>query len=170
MRASDQFNNSFEKSHDQQIGNTLHDEIVMWLYARLKRDRKLVSELTGVPCSEIVETSARIEAPIEGASTWRTPSATIGFADLKVSAGVKAIYLNDDDTPTGEEGVSWSRSASMHIEVKSKVNLGETIRQINYYCSKASGRLRWAVCAPAFEGSEILEEHGIAFIEYQEDF
>ena len=36
MRASDQINSTIQKIFDKQIGTSSHDDIVLWLYSKIK--------------------------------------------------------------------------------------------------------------------------------------
>jgi len=62
-------------------------------------------------------------------------------------------------------------SLACFIEVKTKLNLGETIRQINYYRHNSmyrdSRNCRWIVCCSEDKHKQILEEQDIGFIHYK---
>ena len=182
MRNSDERKNPFEKSHDRQIGGDLHDRILTWLYESLDWDTDSIETITGWPSDKILKIKKEIETPFYKSSY--SGKSVIGFADLKVSVLVKIAYTPSDYkelekfyTPEEAKGVikemkkekfrtEWIQG---YVEIKSSVNLGETIRQIKYYDQSNSGRQRWTVCAPRFPGVQILEEQGIGFIEYEED-
>ncbi len=157
MRESDKKNSPFLNSHDKQILNSDHDEIVLWLYRRISLENetgiRLIKRITGIrPGAKILEVTKKIEYPLYDqrvGSYYKAPSIG-GFADLAVTA---------------------NKYCTGFVEVKTSVNIGETIRQINYY-RQFENRGSWAVCSPPFKGSEVLEEQDIHFIPYidVEDF
>lgn len=168
MRESDKNKDPFLTSHDQQITQTLHDEIVVWIYKKTEKPNDLVSELTGVSRENLIRVERKLEFPFStfgyGGSRY-----VKGFADLKIE-GVfeEEAWVKWEGRPKTLE--VYTRSHSCFIEVKSFVNLGETIRQINYYKACPEGDGRWAVCAPPFAQSIILEEQGIKFIPYEPEY
>lgn len=174
-RSSDKIKAPFSGSHDSQITGTLHDEILMWLYDTLSRDISLVSKITGVEQKVIVDVKKEIESPIMGAAY--NGQVVAGFADLKVIARSKYFYtdkeIKEAQSRSEQEWVEimkknkfeWN-SAEGFVEVKSYVNIGETIRQLRYYQTAARRRMRWTVCAPKTPYQQALEEQGIHFIEY----
>ncbi len=161
MRASDRIKsqgNMLNKLHDKQIYDTKHDRIVKWLYDALGKN---VCSAPHHIWAEIAGDSAEvsgwrpeqykivIEEPVYGPSQM-----PIGFIDL-------AIYFQYANFYTGELSPTERRL----IEVKSNVNIGETVRQIKYY----GGPVNWLVCAPACDDVQLLREQGIGFIEYEPD-
>ena len=172
MRESDK--EFFEKSHDKQIGLTLHDEILVWLNSEGKKDRGVWEKVVKPPeGSDLVSIKSKIECPLHIKAYQG--NVIKGFADFALVATV----LRDYDKRRYEEEVKWAIQENRppekryqdvlvgYVEIKTQVNLGETIRQINYYRATHEGqRAHWSVCAPPFENSHILVEQGISFIEY----
>lgn len=57
------------------------------------------------------------------------------------------------------------------FEVKTSINIGETVRQIRYYNQLMAqhNKPKWFVCSPDKKYAEILKEQNIGFIEYKKD-
>lgn len=168
MRKSDENKDPFSDSHDQQIGGIYHDKIVMWLYEILAWDFDTVSGIVNIPPKKIVSVQREIETPLFSQNNWRTA----GFADLKITASEKYFYTEEDFRRNDSEIAEVMRKEKFclerqvgFVEVKTSVNIGETIRQLNYYKSNG-GNGRWTVCAPPTPYSKVLIEHGFHFIEY----
>jgi hypothetical protein len=178
MRASDQ--NKHFNSHDKQIYDSVHDKIVLWTYEKLKdKDWVYANILNKKSLLERMEDDLKsikhggsyhargkelgeyelcldtsIEAPIEKSGYKFMEKIIVGFADL--SLFIKLTTKTD----AGELCHLYER---VNFEVKSSVNIGETIRQINYYSQHSSN---WMVVAPPFPQSVVLEEQRIPFIPY----
>jgi hypothetical protein len=150
MRASDKaksgidFYDAGNNSFDKQISSDQHDKICLWLYKKLKTDKAFfMSAMDFVPDIVFEKVDFRLESPILRGDR------IIGFCDVEVR-----LWFKDDRDNL--------YSRSFLIEVKSKVNVGETIRQIRYY-----GGEHWYVCAPMFDDVDVLKEQGIRFIPYE---
>lgn len=182
MRSSDKAKgNILTNSFDKQIFDTKHDEIVVWLYSKLKTDLILVSEVCGINPDLILEHSVNIEHPIRCFN-----NRIRGFVDVALSVRFAALdksgermywYFEHGRTyaskikeslkhtvtcSSGDTLTAASDEISRNFEVKTSVNIGETIRQIGYYDTKEP----WYVCAPDFPHKDILIEQGIGFIPY----
>jgi len=166
MRESDRIKsggNLIERLHDKQIYDTKHDKIVKWLNFALSKNVYSSSHHIwqtslgdGWGDWNLKEYKVYIEHPIYAWDDTRCQYSDriLGFADLAIKVKLE----------TGHGTYSGWR----YIEVKSRVNLGETIRQIKYYCEGNPQLLKlWRVCAPACDDSKILIEQGIGFIEYE---
>lgn len=186
---SDEYKNHFQKSHDKQINDSKHDEIVLWLYSKLKDfnfvKKTISSEHLNYRLSKEKFTTSggqgeRLEKEILGYESnvsiekplIKDHKHVIGFADLSLSVTVftlgeetKVMY-SDRETPIITEFESKGYLKEIFFEVKSSVNVGETIRQINYYNAN-SGYKRWYLCAPPFAASSVIVEQGIGFIPYE---
>jgi hypothetical protein len=160
MRKSDENKNPFQNSHDRQIGETLHDKILYWLFHRLNEDHlDLVARVTGASENEICKIKVEIESPVYGGFNMRS---ILGFVDLKVTAFENRMWETEECESDEEmEEEFYLKEFSGFIEIKSHVNVGETIRQIKYY-----GGNPWTVCGPDNGCREILDSQGIQFIEY----
>lgn len=146
MRASDQFKAGLDNS-------ALHDRITLWLYEQVKGNLSLVRYLTGVSKKDKITGIERtIEAPLGRA----------GFADFRVGATLRFKEVEED---LREEAPFYFDDVFGFVEVKSRVSIGETIRQIRFY-QRHTGDAVWTVCAPPFNESGILEEQGIKFLPY----
>lgn len=171
MRTSDEIKDGpFAKSHDTQIGQSAHDKIMIWLFDALDTRKDLVELITGVPANKIVSLRKTIESPVE-LFQYNGPK-IIGFVDLHLGAAYKYFYTEEDFAAYSKERSEILRKEKFrldygygNVEIKTSVNVGETIRQIKYY-SQGGCKPRWTVCAPAFPQSRILVEQGIHFIEY----
>lgn len=186
MRTSDAVNNNFkykwQGSHDTQIKDTVHDEIMVWLYGKIKNDHRFLCDLFPRRPSDIIDDiKVRIEHPIQ--SLNKMGVSISGFVDLNVNVFFK--YILDEDTikynteveayyekhgryEYCKEPKANGRYEELNIEVKSNVNIGETIRQIKYYSyGPLNSDIPWAVCAPDFANKSILIDQGIKFIEYR---
>lgn len=198
MRESDRVN-QFQKSHDKQIYDTGHDKILMWLYdSKYATEQWAMSLLKDDREIEPGSFRKRIEAPLMSANGYRKTGVPIGFADLNISLNHKSILTKEQiahneliakykSVKTTNEERQEMRSLYANIEynshcffidtlplyinfeVKTVVNIGETIRQINYYLSKKENPDldMWYVVAPPFARSDVLKEQGIGFIEYK---
>ena len=94
----------FEGNHDKQIFDDKHDEIVVWLYEKLK-DKAYTKTLLCVSDNiEIINLNVKIEMPI-----IKTHGVPIGFADLAVFCLIlrpfnkqerknSILYIKDDIT------------------------------------------------------------------------
>lgn len=194
MRTSDKVKTDsiLTKTFDKQIFDTKHDEIVLWLYNALKnhgerfaksidlqktlntyyyckRDYLNICKYKGIEVS--------IESPIYK-NGYKGPI-ICGFADICFK--IKYVYFNSDEfienkiknKKYGETENDIKRCYSGeqsfdligHVEVKSHINVGETIRQINYYRHQSMGESYWWVCASGAKYKEIFEEQGIGYIE-----
>jgi hypothetical protein len=135
-----------------------HDEIVLWLYNKLKDEEFCKNELFPnfeVECKKI--DNIEIEFPIFGypASFFRGTGSRklIGFADLKCS-----LSYNEGS------------KANIYFEIKTKINVGEVLRQIKYYCSQDNIRQDtkvWIVVAEGNQYKDILRNEGVHYIEYK---
>ena len=196
MRASDQINSTIQKIFDKQIGTSSHDDIVLWLYSKIKNgdpnevsdalrlfDRKDIESKhwssetrndTTYYRKNIKVVSIRpiLEAPI-GVGGYSN-SRIIGFADLAVEINF-SYESSTVESFISSEGVkenkienhgNQSDRCMCFVEVKTAVNVGETVRQIRYY-QQGTGDYLWIVCAPAIPHVQILKDQGIGFIEYK---
>ena len=151
MRSSDKKSDVLTNSHDRQIFDSKHDKILMWLFESLNSDEVFLKSILGLaPDFKIYHVEKKIECPITKLD-YAFKNRVMGFADM-------AIYAYEE--------ANGNPCSIVYIEVKSSVNIGETIRQINYYKSFQGPGARWLVCAPKFKGSEILLSQKIGFIEY----
>ncbi len=162
MRGSDKEKNIFESSHDKQIGESLHDQILFWLYERAK-DEKFAAMLTGQK-KPVVGIKREIERPLRMSNYGGTHIK--GFIDLQISTAQEEKDEWEDNEGKSKTSV-FKEWRSCGVEIKTSVNVGETIRQINYYHQCQDRPNRWAVCAPDFPRTEVLEEQGIIFIPYE---
>lgn len=164
MRSSDtakgsmDFAKTFHGSHDQQIGQSAHDEIVLWLYEKLNDQEFIFNNLDLSRDYKIKKIYRTIEQPLF--ASYRSGSKPGGFIDL----AMRAEIVKEDDADI-------DRHYRFHrlFEVKTSVNIGETIRQIRYYSGLGAGYAddKWYVCAPDFASKNILIEQGIGFIPYE---
>lgn len=185
MRKSDEAQAPFPKSHDTQIYDTKHDEIVIWLYGKLKAEPDAVLRLSeNARLKEFKDAKdvrwelPLVEVPLLQQGYRGTDMRVCGFADLGVAVNFEfkteeEVFTRGEWVPTGR---FLTKSAAFFVEVKSKVNVGETIRQVRYYRHLRSSLAWdvntpsfWYVCAPPFAQSAILEEQGIGFIPYLPD-
>lgn len=197
MRASDQVNATIQKIFDKQIGSSSHDDIVLWLYGKIKNgDPSVISGELGLfnledserewedayktttyyrKNKKITSLVPGLELPLGMRSGgYSSQSRVIGFADLSVE--IQSTYESSESTSfISSEGVkenktknngTISESEMCLVEVKTSINVGETIRQIRYY-QQATGTCKWFVCAPIFPHVQILKDQGIGFIEYK---
>lgn len=167
MRKSDEVNTI--KSHDKQIFDSKHDEIVVWLYQKLKNpdwfNQNVFSwvkkNYSVIEMKEVIQIGKpKIEKALikTKRNYYGTSSATIGFADIALQYRVSLLYKQKSEID----------NFYVFFEVKSSVNIGETIRQINYYQDLDVEPIgRWFVCAPEFDQSSILLEQGVGFIPYK---
>lgn len=175
MRSSDTFSDSGKtvdkiNSHDRQIFDTKHDEILMWLYDQISSKPDFLTNLLRLKPGETVANSKiHIEFPLRK-ETWRGNYSAAGFVDLALYGNVNKVLTKEQlEHNIKDPGfyeltrVEWAM-----FEVKTAVNLGETLRQIHYY-STIVPNLIWYVCAPAFHRKEILNSQGIGFIEFKRD-
>lgn len=146
---------------DDQIKSSSHDEIVIWLYEKLKNE-EYVRSLLKIPKETKIELSKpSIEPPII------IDNYKMAYADIGIFI---KLYTGKFNKRTDESG-KWVDADEQYntimamFEVKTFVNIGETIRQINFVRAKKD--FKWFVCAPPFAQSGILEEQGIGFIEYK---
>ena len=187
-RKSDEIKGAGFDTHDRQIFETGHDQIVVWLYEKLKleavrdwfingelADRKFhVYEDVGERSLKrrVVETvyvdnlDIKIEHPFV-VQQYRG-HAVKGFVDL---AAFASIFAKDNKGEVHAVG-----RVEIYVEVKTSVNIGETLRQMAFYKTlvepihEGGSTLRiWAVCAPPFGHAGILKEQGIRFIPYKPD-
>lgn len=145
-----------------ELSSSKHDEILVWLYKKIKDGflaQKIHKRLEYVKLLDL-----KIEKPIFGHA--RQYNVKMGFADLwaKIEVIDKKFVGNEikqdwPQPPTIDDG---RRELEFYFEIKSSVNIGETIRQINYY-----GQGPWIVCAPDFPNWELLTDNGIGFIPYE---
>lgn len=162
-------------SHDKQISESAHDEITLWLYRKLQSDRGLIKLVTGTSYQKLIvkKSERHLEYPLHKLNYRSFQIA--GFADIAVEATIEEIDDRENDNGEIEEHKSlvWQFG---FIEVKSEINVGETIRQINYYKTlfiHSNGSRekadRWSICAPASPYQKIFEEQNINFIPYEPD-
>lgn len=181
MRASDQVGskpekNILEATQDKEIYETKHDEILVWIYQEIDTNKELVNRLFKIQDNDtIVRLQRTIEAPILGLD-YRNNAIPIGFCDLRIIAFIKTeltpeqIESNKKDDNRCTYWLS-EEERVIYFEVKTKINIGETIRQINFYKSKkhrSRWSERWFVVAPDSTHAKILEEQGIGFIPFKE--
>lgn len=152
MRGSDELK---RRSHDQQISTAEHDKIAVWLFRKITNDLEFRdSIIVPNPTPGGVINEQRSGVTLEHCITNRRGE-PVGFVDLM-------LHLQWG-------GDQYFRSRA-YVEVKTSVNLGETIRQIKYYQSfihyADSDASNWFVCAPTCNHVDILEANGIGFIKY----
>lgn len=152
MRASDDKKQTDVLKNDADIKTQKHDEIVVWLYEKLK-DQSFLKQLLKNDEREIKDTKIVLEHPVLD-SNYKNK--VVGVIDLVL--GCKII--------SSEE--SHPNYVRLNFEIKSKFNLGETVRQIKYYKQFLYGEEGefWIVCCPPHPHMKILEEQGIKYIEY----
>lgn len=186
MRASDstdQGHEKFFKEFHAEPAPSAHDDIVVWLYNQMDRGNEIFDSICKIDDTwDSVEISKKIEHPIMSDGGRYGNRKAIGFADLLILVDAKGKntdeFVNSNikshlvrfpyEKPEDDWFREKKRRDAIYIEVKTKVNIGETIRQINYYKANALGiDSLWYVCAPAFSMSDILIEQGIGFIEYK---
>lgn len=181
MRASDQKNSQFKNYHDQQIYDTKHDEITVWAYSKFK-DAEFLKSIAKIKPERIENLKVFIEHPVAVKNGH-----TLGFIDVyaEFRSCYGVYYYSRSSPPYNNESLSESEfnelpddkkphykkientsHSRLAIEVKTNVNIGETIRQINYL-KDAANASKWFVVAPLFQGFDILEEQGIRFIPYE---
>lgn len=145
-----------------ELSSSKHDEILIWLHGKIKDN--FIAQILNKERFEYVKlTSIEIEKPIFGVG--RQYDVKKGFADLfarvevidKSLAG-KEIKQDWPRPPTIDDGKC---HLDFYFEIKSKVNIGETIRQVKYY-----GGDNWFVCAPDFPHKDLLLENNIGFVPY----
>jgi hypothetical protein len=171
MRKSDEKKGPNFGDRDPQIFSSLHDQIVVWLFKKIEKDKTLAHKIAGAPPGKLQEVRIVLEAAI-GSARYGGGNFIAGFADLKVTVvqQVKEKYREYEGGP--EKTETYQKHTTGFVEVKSSMNIGETVRQINYYRTFESGRGRWTVCAPKFPHAAILASQDIDFLEYDgvEDF
>lgn len=144
-RQSDVIKSSKNWFDNAELSSSKHDEILIWLHAQINSNGFLQKQInSGFEVGQIQK--IEIERPIMRGSS------IVGFADLSATFDV---------WPKGQ-GFDFRQSIVFLFEVKTKVNLGETIRQIKYY-----GGQNWFVCAPDFPNKNLLYENDIGFIPYE---
>lgn len=179
MRASDKEKlfdlTGFKKGKDEEH-DSMHDEIVMWLYNKATSEGIGMLGLLTVDtfCNEHKENKSgirikrKIEHPLKTTvRTYRdTVEKIVGYVDLLIHIESDVEKLADKDRPTN---YIETHDQNLLIEVKTKINLGETIRQINYYKSFYAHyeNISWVVCAPGTTYKDVLIEQGIEYIEYK---
>jgi hypothetical protein len=200
MRASDEINNNAihkKSEYDKDVSSQKHDEIVLWLYKNIYPESNLFKSFVPKSVSEnpnyvFLRLIKKIEHPITKRN-YNNSSAIVGFADLYICMVFERLWSEEDvqrymkssqyyyknDVETVR---SWKKAFSLHklFEIKTSVNIGETIRQIKYYSGNMDFRdyendrgygdeiqLDWSVCAPDFKNKDILLEQNIGFIEYK---
>lgn len=124
------------------FSSDLHDEILIKLYKRFS-DVEFAKKFGPL---KFKSHSAFMEKPLINMRSRKI----LGFVDLAVN------YADDD-------GYSWYAA---FFEVKTKINVGEVVRQLRYYLvhSEYNETKLW-VCAPLCEHIDILEDHGIGFLD-----
>lgn len=170
MHISERINqkfNAMDKFKDD--NSSLHDEIVMWTYQKLKEkdffERIVFDFFPNLKIKKAIFDNQRIEiekhmqTQSSGMSMYsRSYSKDIGFADLFVSAGISL--------PDKEDIYDYAGSFMCGIEVKTKINIGELLRQINFYKSYTPN---WVVVSQETSFEQVLKEQGILFIKYKPD-
>lgn len=180
MRNSDSQNEPFKNYHDKQVYDTKHDKIVVWAYEKLKDLETFKKLCLRNPSFETLGHAVEIETPIKNKKDY-----VLGYADLAVSLRYicgYSYYLNGGYKTHGEYNALTEENKlkctkesdfsvlKFYFEVKTSVNIGETVRQINHFRAQTEAlNIKWYVIAPAFSHSYVLEEQGIRFIEYPGD-
>ena len=169
MRVSDSIKNNLPKSaaYDKQIYDDKHDEHVVSIYESIKNgSMNLGGYLVGYfgehpnaywakNVFAVTDTNkAVIELPIENQAY--KGKQIIGFVDVATEVEVE-WYCDEDEK-------NWKQKVPVYIEVKSKINVGETIRQIKYYKSSCRDGSIWMVAAPGNLHSKLFEEQGIGYL------
>lgn len=172
MRRSDTIKSRLlENPHDTQIGESLHDEITLWLYSRIVKSRSLGKLITGTAYQKVDSFERLMEVPLW--SRNRFPN-IVGFADLAVMAITTKEEKDEDDRSHKTE-----RKELGFVEIKTKINIGQTIRQINLYKTcifrannyEVINAQKWTVCAPPLSDAliQVLNEQDINFVPYRPD-
>jgi hypothetical protein len=182
MRASD----SIKNEHETQINTSLHDEILFWFYERLRSAKNPAAIFNLAEKYRYLKHDVQIEMPLYKTG-YKNNGSVAGFVDIAAigtfesyenftvdkwryerETGPKAELIGID--PKDPSSVVLRGIYEMQFvhcfEIKSSVNVGETIRQITYY-RQFSSDARWSVVAPPFPQSQILVEQGIRFIPYE---
>ena len=174
MRKSDLIKGSFENfkysTHDKDIGTSKHDEIVLWLYEKLKNQGNIAYFFGKIEHKELninnytVESwTIDMERPILKAPPpyrhHEAPSIA-GYWDLSCNIKLMRKHATKDkesiladykrwgnkDIPSEEyiqATIEESRIGNirLNIEVKTNLNVGEVIRQIRFY--ESVDQYRW---------------------------
>lgn len=135
---------------DSQLASPNHDKIAIWLYKKLKSEDFVRSLGDFFKNLEKIKEIHVIFEPAINLSNQFAQYQKLAYADVGINIEM--------------ENLARSKYISVLFEVKTNVNLGETIRQINFI--RQHKEFRWFVCAPAFSESNILLEQNIGFIEY----
>lgn len=156
MRESDKY------KFDSDCQKPKHDEIVLWLYSKLD-DQSFISEKIQPLLNDfpgIIIKKKVLEAPI-GTVDNRGVYKAIGFCDLLVDIeyDVECIYESGKRQIEKEKG-------KLLFEIKTIVNVGETIRQIRYY-NNGYAMKNWFVVAPGLTYEKLFKEQNIHYIEYK---
>jgi len=172
MKASDKVekkNFAYGSEFDGQIYDSLHDEIIVWLYNQLiDFDSTTIKSLEKASGFKFVKNNYYSDPIIEhvlfSKDKFRRP---IGFADMFQYFQSEKIYDQESESYVSE-------SKSIYFEAKTKVNLGDTVRQINYYTGNSSEfqsfykkrPYKWVVVSSDDRYRKILKSQGIGFIKY----
>ena len=166
VRASDNVEPKSFK-YDNQIKSSKHDDICLWLSDKLKKegpsfiysvfDKDLFSSTTIKAGPKVVW-----ERQISGGSYGKKQA--LGFIDMSCEMSFKKNNIEEGEFPYINK--------LAFFEIKTSVNLGETIRQINYYRNNMESdycgeEILWYVCAPKFGREDVLLDNDIGFIEYK---
>lgn len=150
---------------NDELNSSKHDDILVWLHKKIK-DGLLADFLNeNYDYSKILK--IEIEKPILR-KDFKYNDYVAGFADLHVefeairkdAVGKVTKYSNGEETiDDGKRPINW------FFEIKTSLNIGETIRQIKYYNYDSSQT--WFVCSPDSSKKNLLFENGISFISYE---
>lgn len=170
MRASDKQDSKsfgFSNEFDKQIYESKHDEIVVWLCKELTslktNTAQMILKAIKPPenARDLTIGLRELEMPIFSRNQGR---GIMGFVDVATSISWKEPYVSE-----GKDELM-RFSFELYFEVKTKVNLGDTVRQVNYYKYSASNlrdsRSKWIVVSPDDRYRQLLKDQGIGFIKY----
>lgn len=183
MRSSDEIKNNATihkiNSYDKEISSEKHDEIVVWLFNQIEKDSTMFKKIFPKQMLNdgwyFVKLEKYIEHPIGH-------NKIIGFSDLyfrmefKKPPTEKEIEWNFENNykKISKDVIrSWHKQMfyNFYIEVKTSLNIGETIRQIKYYNSHIhtihNEKTCWFVCSPEIKNKDVLLSQGIGFIKYK---
>lgn len=160
MRKSDEKKIGQNWFDNAEVKTQKHDQILSWLYKKILSNNETKNFIfKGKYDESRHKVFCEIEYPINVRSKGYNPVKSVkGFVDIRVDL----TELNDDH---------WLTIDSKFIEIKSFLNVGETIRQLKYYATLDDmfGLENWIVCAPPHEDMEIIIEQGLRFIRYLPD-
>lgn len=175
MRSSDQSKDVFLKNHDKEIYTSKHDDIVLWLYKKLKSPEYIIKtfKIKDYKSHKVV-----IEYPIGSKSLVYADLALIYYYEKESEYAL--FVFNDpncyyDPVKTNSEKRKFigpylkpliiEANDIIYFEVKTSLNIGETVRQINHAKTKFYAK-KWVVCSPPDLRVSTLVEQNIGYIPF----